>query len=231
MGRWYNKRGTGVQTKYPIKNYDDIVCLLSWFEKMRDISKSESKKYKYDRDYFFFLLGINFAFRTEDLLKLRSCDLENGYVTLRENKTGKVQNFPIHHELYDEYKKYVERNGITRKEYIFSSQKGKGIKKVTRQQMNNELDRAAKINRIPIKLSCYSLRKTFAYQYLANGGSIETLRKLLNHSSTEVTARYACWGDDDVERERREFYIGYSIRTKDDAKKGRKKEERKKKTR
>lgn len=214
MSRWYSKRGTGVQTKFPIKEHEEIDQLLTWFEKKRDTATSESKRYQYDRDYFFFLLGINFAFRTQDLLKLKVRDLENGNVTLRENKTGKIQHFKMHKELFNEYLEYVERNKITRNEYLFSSQCANGIKPVTRQQMNNRLLMAAKANRINNHLSCYTLRKTFAYQYLKNKGSIETLRKLLNHTSTSVTALYACWDNDDIENERRSFYIGHKIKTK-----------------
>ena len=214
MSRWYNKRGTGVQTKFPIKNPDEIDQLLTWFEMKRDRSNSTSKRYQYDRDYFFFLLGINFAFRTEDLLKLKVKDLKNGNVHIRENKTGKIQLFKMHKNLFDEYKNYVERNEMTDAEYLFSSQRGRGAKSVTRQQMNNRLAAAEKACRLSNELSCYTLRKTFAYQYLKNKGNIETLRKMLNHSSTSVTAIYACWDNDDVENERKSFFIGHKIKTK-----------------
>ena len=38
-----------------------------------------------DRNYLFIFLGLNTAFRAEDLLQLRPKDLDGGYVRIRQN--------------------------------------------------------------------------------------------------------------------------------------------------
>lgn len=208
MSRWYSKRGTGVNTKMPIKDKKHIEQLMTYLLIQRDNAKTDAKKYQHDRDWFFVLLGMNFAFRTQDLLELRVSDLEKGYVSIRENKTGKPQNFRMNKMLFQDFQDFVTRNDLNRNQYIFVSQKSKGYKPMTRQQMNNRLGKACRDLKLPVNLSCYTLRKTFAYHYIKDGGNIETLSKILNHESVEVTQRYICWGMDDAENDRFNTYIG-----------------------
>ncbi len=53
------------------------------------------------RNYCLFTLGINSGLRISDLLKLKIKDVINeeyklrDRITIKENKTGKVKNFPI----------------------------------------------------------------------------------------------------------------------------------------
>lgn len=208
MSRWYSKRGTGVKTKMPIKDDKQLDQLMTYLLMKRDNETEEIKRYERDRDWFFVILGINFAFRTQDLLELKVSNLERGYVCIRENKTGKVQNFRMNKYLYQDFKDYVDRNHLTRNEYLFTSQKGYRKKPVSRQQMNNRLREAADELKLPVNLSCYTLRKTFAYKYIKEGGDINTLSRMLNHDSVEVTQRYICWGSDDAENDRFNVYNG-----------------------
>ena len=62
--------------------------LYYWLNKKNKANGSNA--YIADRNYLFIFLGLNTAFRAEDLLQLRPKDLDGGYVRIKENKTGKT---------------------------------------------------------------------------------------------------------------------------------------------
>ncbi len=206
----------GQEETLPIKNPKQIEALLSYFLIKRDKSKSDIKKYQWDRNYMICLVGFNTAFRAEDLLQLRRKDL-NGYVHIKENKTGKMQNFRMNKDFYQEVVEYCDRWEITDNEYLFMGQKksqtydGKTypvILPITRQQAHRIVSRAGDAIGIDYVFGLHSLRKTFGYQYLKNGGNPETLMKMYNHDDYEYTKRYTHWGIEDAEADREAMYIG-----------------------
>lgn len=207
MARRYKKVGYNRAT-VPIKKEKYINALMKWLLVQRDKAPSEIKRYQYDRDWMFCMLGINFAFRSEDLLALRVVDLKNGYVSITENKTGKPQNFRMNKNLYKDFKEYVDRNNLSDFDYLFTGQKGNEVYPITRQQMDRRLKKAAKAINLPQRFSCHSMRKTFGYQYVLKGGKIETLSKMYNHDSVTTTEIYICWGKDDAENDRYTNYLG-----------------------
>lgn len=202
----------GQKETQPIKDKKQLQNLLYSLLNKIDKAKSDVKKYQAYRNYMLVLVGLNTAFRAEDLLQLRVCDL-NGYISIKENKTGKMQNFKMNKELKAEVDKYVERFNLGRYEYMFMGQKtmvnGKPYAlPINRQQGHRIVSRAGKAIGIQFVFGLHSLRKTFGYQYINNGGQILTLMKMYNHDSPDVTLRYVCWGRDDAEKARESTYLG-----------------------
>lgn len=208
------KRG-GKDATLPIKNPKQIRALLNYFLVKRETAKNESKKYLADRNYMICLVGLNTALRAEDLLQLQGKDL-NGYVHIKENKTGKMQNFKMNKYFAAEVKEYRTRWKIADNAYLFmgqkkvhtyNGQKYKCVYPITRQQGLNIMKEAGEA----LGLKCFglhSLRKTFGYQYLLNKGNPETLMKMYNHDDYSYTMRYTCWSTDDAENDRTAMYIG-----------------------
>ena len=114
----------GQEETLPIKDPKQIDALLSYFIIKRDKAKSDIKKFQADRNYMLCLVGFNTAFRAEDLLQLKKKQL-NGYVHIKENKTGKMQNFKMNKDFYQEVQDYCNRWGITDNEYLYMGQKKK----------------------------------------------------------------------------------------------------------
>ena len=54
----------------------------------------------------------------------------------------------------------------------------------------------------------HSLRKTFGYRYIKNGGNLLTLMAMFNHSKPDITIKYVMWQDEDISKDRKAFYIG-----------------------
>ena len=206
MARRIKKYG-GKQKTFPVKSKRDLDALLNYFLVKRERAKTAIKKEQADRNWFFFLIGINTAFRAEDLLQLRVRELEDGYVHIKENKTGKVQNFRLNRYLYQDIKDFIERNNLTRYDYFFASQKQHNCG-MTKTQANRILKAAAEAVKLKQSISLHSLRKTFGYHYILNGGNILTLMKMYNHDDTRTTELYICWGTDDAENERSQIYLG-----------------------
>lgn len=211
------KQFGGQQETLPIKDpkllNEFMLNLLRKFEH----AKTPIKKYIADRNYMLALIGINTAFRAEDLLQLRVTDVIDGYVHIKENKTGKMQNFRMNGKLHQDILDYIERNKLTRSDYLFMGQKKVQTYKeksypviypITRQQGHKIIQKAGREVGIYFVLGLHSLRKTFGYQYLKNGGNPETLMKMYNHDDYDYTKRYTYWGIEDAENDREAVYLG-----------------------
>jgi len=206
----------GQKETQPIKDVKQLQALLYYLLSKVDKAKSDVKKYQADRNYMLVLVGLNTAFRAEDLLQLRVIDL-NGYVSIKENKTGKMQNFKMNKEFQKEVDAYVERWNLSKYDYMFLGQKKivNGQKynlPINRQQGHRIVSRAGDEIGIKFVFGLHSLRKTFGYQYINRGGNVLTLMKMYNHDSPDVTLRYVCWGKEDAEKERENTYIGVKKR-------------------
>lgn len=203
----------GQKVTLPIKDKRELDRFMLHLLKQKEEAKSEIKRSQSDRNWMMCLIGFNTAFRAEDLLQLRVDDVMNGYVSIKENKTGKMQNFRMNGELHRDILSYIERHKLNRYDYMFIGQKklvdGKAYyRPITRQQGLLIIKSVADAVMIPYRLGLHSLRKTFAYQYLAKGGNLETLRKMLNHSNPMDTIKYSMWDRDDAENDRFKVYLG-----------------------
>lgn len=207
------KTYTGRKATFPLKDMKDIEMILYWYLKERENTRTETKRFQNDRNWMLCFLGFNTAFRAEDLLQLRVQDVINGYMSIKENKTGKPQHFRLNKKLHQDILFYVERNCLQYHEYLFKSQMN-GNMAITRQQANNILKKVAIATKLKSGLSMHTLRKTFGYTYYNNGGNLTTLMKMYNHDSPNTTLLYVCWGNDDAERDRMNTYIGGVHRNK-----------------
>lgn len=216
MSRRIKKTGGQEQT-LPIKDKKTLDRVMTYLINEKDHAKSKIKQYQAYRNYILFLIGFNTAFRAEDLLQLRVKDVIKGYVSIKENKTGKMQNFRMNKQLHEEILKYIETYELKDNDYLFMGQKKKdtyqGITKnvlypITRQNARLIFRKVAQAAGIDFKFGLHSLRKTFGYMYILNGGNVITLMKMYNHEEPGVTLLYVMWNREDAEREREAVFIG-----------------------
>ena len=91
MSRYY-KVNYGRKTVRPFK-LEDAKNIMIMLQKKRDATDNDRLKKIYDRDWLMFKLGLNTAFRIEDLLQIKVDDLLlKGTMYTREHKTKKEQN-------------------------------------------------------------------------------------------------------------------------------------------
>lgn len=212
MARRIKKVGGQKQT-WPIKDAKQFENFLLYWAIKRDQAKTAVKRFQADRNWMLCMVGVNTAHRAEDLLQLRVSDVIRGYVTIKENKTGKPQNYKMAKELHDEIKAYVQRNELTDNQYLFPGQMNMHFA-ITRQRSHKIVMQAADVVGIGFPFGLHGLRKTFGYHYMLNGGNILTLMRMYNHDDTAVTMLYIMWGNEDVQADRHSTYFAGKKSTK-----------------
>lgn len=199
----------GRVTVKPFK-LSDIENMMLICKKNRNEYESKNKdrqRYMWDRNYMILKLGINLAFRIEDLLQLRVKNVKNGYIYTREHKTNKEQTFTLNKKLNQDIVNYINRNNLLDDNYLFISNKGVN-KPITRVQAWRIVEKLAEEVKVDYPIGCHSLRKCFARTYYEQTGDLIGLSEMLNHSSPVVTLRYICWDNDTKNKRREDFYIG-----------------------
>ncbi len=208
----------GKKKTLPVKDPRIINRIFDYLIREREHAKSQIKEYQAYRNYMIFLIGFNTAFRAEDMLQLRVLDVEKGYVSIKENKTGKTQNFRMNKQLHEQILEYIKHYDLKPHDFLFMGQKKKdtykGITKeviypITRQNCDSGIIRKIKkACGIDFPFAMHSLRKTFGYQYIKNGGNPLTLMKMYNHDEVGTTMYYVMWDTDDAEKTREATFIG-----------------------
>lgn len=212
MARYYRKIKTTTTSKatVPIKKESERSAIMVYWLKRRDQSKSKIKYFQYYRNYLLCLLGFNTAFRAEDLLQLKVENLKKGYMSIKEAKTGKPQNYRLNNDLHKEIMDYIEKFNLADYDYLFTMRPGDYLP-ITKQRTNKLLKEAAEGTNLKQRFSLHSMRKTFAYHFYKDTGKLLTLMKMLNHTSPDITLIYICWDTTDMENERENtYYSGVS---------------------
>ncbi|MDU8964592.1 tyrosine-type recombinase/integrase [Clostridium tertium] len=168
-------------------------------EKVLDIQ--DYLKYKNDRDYILFLLGVTTGYRAGDLVKLKVRDIKEALrrkeFTIYEGKKMNSKNIreknrkPRTVELIPEVAKILKEYINDRKDYEYMFKSRKGINKpIGVQAISNTIKDAADYFGL-YDITAHSMRKTYAYKiYIESGRDIVAVKELLGHSSIEETKRY-----------------------------------------
>jgi integrase len=171
----------------PIKNIKDI-------QKVKQFLQGKKNK----RDYTLFVVGINVGLRAGDLLKLKIKDVLDGNkfkegIKIDEEKTDKARVFELNKSAQEAITMYL--NSLDRyspDDYLFKSQKGEAL---TVESAHKIIKSTLRELNMKGNYGTHTLRKTFAYHIYSNNikdnpSTLDTLQKMLNHSSTAVTLRY-----------------------------------------
>lgn len=166
----------------PIKNIKDI-------NKVKQYLLGKKNK----RDYCIFVVGINIGLRAGDLLSLKISDITDGNtifdeVTIKEHKTGKRKTFTLNKSAKEAINLYLNTfSDIDLNDYLFKSRKGGhiGVRPLHHIIKSTLRDLGIKGN-----YGTHTLRKTMAYHRYKNNVPLETIQKMLNHSSSAITLRY-----------------------------------------
>lgn len=211
------KTSKGQQRTLPIKDKRLLNRVIDYLIFEKEHAKSNKKYYLKYRNYMLILIGINTAFRAEDLLQLKVKNIEKGYMSIKENKTGKVQNFPLNKKLHNKIMAYVNEFNLKSNDYLFMGQKSKNTYKgitrkiiypITRQNCSALFKKISEDCGITFNFGLHSLRKTFGYMYILNGGKLVTLQKMYNHDKPTTTLFYVMWDSADLEAERAATFLG-----------------------
>ncbi|MEG1870879.1 MAG: tyrosine-type recombinase/integrase [Peptostreptococcaceae bacterium] len=159
-------------------------------------------RYKSERNYVLFVLGITTGYRAGDLVELKIRDvreaIRRGKFEILEGKKKNSKNIReknrkpreaiILPELERELKKYIKNKKDY--EYMFPSRKGKGRNHIQVDRVSEIIKEAAEYFDMD-EITAHSMRKTYAYTvYMQNDCDVIAVKEMLGHSSIEETKVY-----------------------------------------
>jgi integrase len=153
------------------------------------------------RNHCLIMLGIYTALRISDILRLTwddvydfSCGRVRKSILLTEKKTGKTQRVALNERVAAALALYAKEAAVEGRCVITNARTAKAICRI---QAYRIVRAAARILRLPCRVSCHSLRKTFGYHAWKSGVSPAVIMEIYNHSSFAVTRRYLGVTQDD----------------------------------
>jgi site-specific recombinase XerD len=118
-------------------------------------------------------------------LKINDIDLDKNYGWVHGGKGGKDRLFIVAESLKSELKKFI--NLKKRDEWLFTSQRERKYNIRSLQQI---VKRARKEAGFEKRVSCHTLRHSFATHLIEDGYSVSEVQALLGHKSPETTFIY-----------------------------------------
>ena len=156
------------------------------------------------RNLMLFDFGVNTGLRVSDIVRLKVKQVQNkNRFTIRELKTGKERTVFIKN-IRKELNNYIYEMKLKQDDFLFPSRKH-GYHVSTTQVYRFLVKAGKQCGRNDI--GTHTMRKTFGYWYYKQGGSIENLMHIFNHSSEAITKRYICIDQEDIEKSLQDFHI------------------------
>lgn len=157
----------------------------------------EYLKYKDDKYYVMFSIGIFTALRISDIIKLKVRDVyHKNRISIKQKKTNKYIEIPINKELKKILNEYCK--GKPGHWYLIKSRVGNN-KPVTTTMCYKVLREMADYLNID-RVGCHTMRKTGAYHmYKQSKNNIGTVMKILGHKDPSVTLMYIGISTEDVD--------------------------------
>lgn len=132
------------------------------------------------RDTLIILMLAFTGLRKAELLKLRPCDIANGFIHVKQGKGSKDRVIPLAKHLVKPLKAYIRKQGISSADRLFS------IKEKECYNIVKKYALAAGIH----DLSPHTLRHFFATTLLEQGAQLKAIQELLGHENIQTTAIY-----------------------------------------
>lgn len=160
-----------------IKNKKDI-------EKIKEVLKNGDY-----RNYLMFIIGINTGLRITQILSLKFSDLIDNENNILSNIYFNGIEYKINDCIKVALRLYINNCGVKNRDtFIFKSKKGNNP--IERTQAYRILKNACKEAGVNLNFGTHTLRKTFGYHFYKQYKDLRYLKKLFNHSSTNITMRY-----------------------------------------
>lgn len=173
---WINIRYSKVPEKLPV--------VLSKEDVKKLFDAIENKKHR-----LMIELLYGTGLRVSELvnLKTENLELEKGFGFVRGGKGRKDRLFIIAEKLKSKIKSLIVEEKLEPKSCLFTSNRKK---KYTVRSLQQIIQKAAKRAKIGKKISCHTLRHSFATHLIENSYSVSEVQTVLGHKSPETTFTY-----------------------------------------
>ena len=155
-------------------------------QKLLKMSYDVNKKY-----YILLLLGFETGLRVSDLLKLKVkyFQANNHHIPIIEQKTKKKRVLEFSASTLFLLQDYVFDKGLQADDFLIYSAETRKDKPLGRTQAYRVIKKLSLACGIK-NMGTHSLRKTFANEFIKNGGSVKKLQRILNHKHISTTRGY-----------------------------------------
>lgn len=194
------KAGIVDQGRYPFRDYKikseetaKRALDLEYLQKIVDQELDEDHPCFHARNYFlasFEMRGMSFI----DMAFLKVSDVAGGRVQYKRSKSKKVFDFSITEQLQEILRYYVE--GRSSQEYVFPIIKRSTLRekyldaKWARKRYNRALHDLAELCDIPVRLTSYVSRHSFATMALLGDVPVIAISEMLGHKRLSTTQVY-----------------------------------------
>lgn len=170
--------------KHPIETYSDEE--LEKLLKKPNLKKCEFTEYRnYVITAFFLSTGIRLTSLIN--IKIRDIKLSEECVEIMHTKNRKALTIPLNDEIIKIVKEYLPyRQYKSEEDYLFCNIYGRQLTKSAITQALLAYNKSKGVEHTGI----HRLRHTFAKKWILAGNSVVSLRKILGHSSLEMTQNY-----------------------------------------
>lgn len=128
--------------------------------------------------------SLRYGLRINDVLSFKTDDVKKGRFTIKEQKTGKSRRIKLC--------EYIQLELLNQAGPVYAFPHRFDVNKHrTRQAVWADVKRACKYYRYKANITPHSARKYYANDLISKGHTLEEVKKILNHTSTEVTMLYA----------------------------------------
>jgi integrase len=156
--------------------------------------KSKLWQKKNKRDWCLFVLGINTAFRANELLSIKVAQVENAIVgsqlKVKQTKVNKYRTVTLNQNAIESISVLLEQEQFEDEEdYLFRGQRGV-ISVPTLSRYVKSWCTA--IPSLKGNYASHTLRKTWGYWHYQNSTPLPILMRAFGHSTQEQTLHYLC---------------------------------------
>lgn len=154
---------------------------------------------KRPRDRCLMKLMLATGMRVSEVEKLRVQDIDfsTREILIWGGKGGKDRVIFVDHDTLKELRHYI---GTRMEGPVFPSRQGGPNQGLSHQSIQRIVKDMAKAAGLP-KISCHKLRHTFAIRWVQKQGDIESLRRILGHTSLSTTQVYLDFDNEHVRAE------------------------------
>ncbi|WP_440961244.1 tyrosine-type recombinase/integrase [Paenibacillus nitricinens] len=156
------------------------------------------------RNYVFLLLILDTGQRLEEALTFRVEDVHWEERVIKVFGKGRKERFvPFSDILAAHMREYLELRGETDSAIFFVNVDGQPLKRRTIQEEISEYGKTAGIK--GVRVSCHTLRYTFARNYVLNSGDVVSLMRIMGHKSLHMAQLYTEMFQADISKQHDKF--------------------------
>ena len=143
-----------------------------------------------------FVVGINSAFRASDLVGIKVSDIQDGRITVREQKTSKIRTVTLNPATQEIINQLIQSRHLSSDHFLFSGHRGR----YTVNYVNALVKRWCSEVGLSGNYGSHTLRKTWGYhQRVTFHVELPLLMRAFGHASQHQTMTYLCIDEKEVQ--------------------------------